>query len=174
MNLRPDANPAGDFEVRPASPFDIPLIAVLLADSFTGVLAGQVWDETAVAEVLSMPGAYGLLAAIKDAEPAGFLLGCNVANSGANSGADSGEILSLGTTRAWRRRGVARALLRAAMTRAEAAGVSRLFLEVAEDNIAARDLYAGAGFARVARRPAYYRRRDGPAAAALVLAYDFA
>lgn len=141
------------------------------------MLAGQVWNETAVAEVLAMPGAYGFLAApgeeisaagslgAGNPEPAGFLLGCNRA--------DSGEILSLGTARVWRRRGVARTLLRAAMTRAEAAGIPRLFLEVAEDNAAARDLYAGAGFANVARRPAYYRRADGPAAGALVLARDF-
>lgn len=163
---------AGGFVVRPASPFEVPLIAALHADSFTGVLAGQVWDETAVAEVLSMPGAYGLLAGLGEgqatagfAEPAGFLLGCNVA--------DSGEILSLGTSRAWRRRGVARTLLRAAIGRAEAAGLSCLFLEVAEDNDAARELYASTGFANIARRPAYYRRADGPAAGALVLARDF-
>ncbi len=169
---------AGGFRVRPASPFDIPLIAALHADSFAGVLAGQVWDESAVAKVLSMPGAYGFLAALgeglsgaknsgpKDNAPAGFLLGCTVAHTG--------EILALGTARAWRRRGVARTLLRAAVERAEAAGISRLFLEVAEDNVAAQDLYAGAGFARIARRPAYYRRPDGPAASALVLAYDLA
>jgi len=158
------------FVVRPANPFDIPLIAALHADSFAGAVAGQVWGETAVAEVLSMPGAYGFLAApdgegqMAAAEPAGFLLGCNVA--------DAGEILSLGTSRAWRRHGVARTLLRAAIGRAEAAGLQRLLLEVAEDNDAARELYAGAGFANIARRPAYYRRTDGPATSALVLAYS--
>ncbi len=162
---------AGGFVVRPANPFDVPLIAALHADSFTGDLAGQVWGETAVAEVLSMPGAYGLLAGPSEdhaaagyAAPAGFLLGCNVA--------DSGEILSLGTSRAWRRRGVARTLLHAAFGRAEAAGLQRLLLEVAEDNDAARELYASVGFANLARRPAYYRRTDGPAASALVLAYS--
>jgi len=128
---------AGGFGVRTASPFDIPLIAALHADSFAGMLAGQVWNETVMAEVLAMPGAYGFLAApgeeistagclgAGNPEPAGFLLGCNRA--------DSGEILSLGTARAWRRRGVARTLLRAAIARAEAAGIPRLFLEVAEE-----------------------------------------
>lgn len=160
-----------DFEIRTAGPFDVPLIAVLHADSFAGLATGQVWNETAVAEVLAMPGAYGLLATpggdttvARGAGPAGFLLGSFLG--------DSGEVLSLGTARAWRRRGVAQALLSAAVSRAEAAGVARLFLEVAEDNIAALDLYAGAGFGRIARRPAYYRRPDGPAAPALVLAYD--
>ncbi|HEY5598496.1 MAG TPA: GNAT family N-acetyltransferase [Kiloniellales bacterium] len=159
------------FTVWPAGPFDIPLIAALHADSFTGLSAGQVWDETSVAEILAMPGAYGLLTGLGGespsrgcAEPAGFLLGRNVA--------ETGEILSLGMVRAWRRRGGARLLLRAAIARASAAAVTRLFLEVAEDNQAARELYAGEGFAAIARRPAYYRRHHGPAVTALVLARD--
>ncbi len=171
MSPAPQGDAAGAFRIRAANPFDIPLIAALHADSFTGVLAGQVWNETAVAEVLAMPGAYGLLAAAVagpagagPTDPAGFLLGCNVAGVG--------EILSLGTARRWRRCGAARALLHAAVEHAEAAGIARLFLEVAEDNDAARELYLGAGFAGIARRPAYYRRADGPAAAALVLARD--
>ena len=157
--------------VQAAGPLDVPLIAAVHADSFTGVLAGQVWDATAVAEILAMPGAYGLLAVpggplpqTANCAPAGFLLGCNTA--------ESGEILSLGTARAWRRRGIARILLKAAIARAAAAGVSRLLLEVAEDNDAARALYAAAGFTGIARRPAYYRRPDAPAAGALVLARD--
>ncbi|MHA1601277.1 MAG: GNAT family N-acetyltransferase, partial [Alphaproteobacteria bacterium] len=143
----------------------------LHADSFAGLQAGQVWDEAAVADILSMPGAYGFLAVpgeglptTRDTGPAGFLLGCNVA--------DTGEILALGAARAWRRRGAARILVYAAIERAETGGISRLFLEVAEDNIPARELYAGAGFVGIARRPAYYRRTDGPAASALVLARD--
>jgi ribosomal-protein-alanine N-acetyltransferase len=34
-------------------------------------------------------------------------------------------------------------------------------LEVAVDNHAARDLYLGASFSAVGRRPRYYRRPDG-------------
>ncbi len=159
------------FAVWPAGPCDVPLIAGLHGDSFAGLAAGQVWDETAVAEILAMPGAYGLLAGIAGdspspggIEPAGFLLGRNVA--------ETGEILSLGIVRTWRRRGGARLLLRAAIARASVAAITRLFLEVAEDNLAARELYAGEGFAAIARRPAYYRRQDGPAVTALVLARD--
>ena len=61
-------------------------------------------------------------------------------------------------------------LLRAALARAAAAGSARVFLEVAEDNAAARALYLRHGFAQVGRRPAYYRRGQTRAAAALVLA----
>jgi ribosomal-protein-alanine N-acetyltransferase len=162
---------APNLAVRPAGPFDVALIAALHADSFTGSTAGQVWDAKAVAEILAMPGAYGLLASVATdpptpvvAAPAGFLLGLNVAGTG--------EILSLGIARAWRRRGVARLLLRAAIERALAAAITRLFLEVAEDNDAARALYEAEGFAPIARRPAYYRREQGSSATALVLARD--
>jgi ribosomal-protein-alanine N-acetyltransferase len=37
-----------------------------------------------------------------------------------------------------------------------------LMLEVAVDNVAARNLYAAAGFATVAVRLGYYRRAGGP------------
>ncbi|HEY0838393.1 MAG TPA: alanine acetyltransferase, partial [Azospirillum sp.] len=42
----------------------------------------------------------------------------------------------------------------------------------AEDNAAARALYAAAGFATVGRRPGYYKRPDGRVAA-LVLRRSF-
>jgi ribosomal-protein-alanine N-acetyltransferase len=162
---------APGFALRPVSPFDVTLIAALHADSFTGLTAGQVWDAKAVAEILAIPGAYGLLASAETAPsmapvPAGFLLGQSIAGTG--------EILSLGMARAWRRRGGARLLLRAAIDQASEAALSRLFLEVAEDNEAALALYAAEGFSPIARRPAYYQRAQGPSASALVLARDLA
>ena len=48
---------------------------------------------------------------------------------------------------------------------ASAAGTRRIFLEVAEDNWAARRLYAAIGFAPVGRRRNYYRRGQGFVAA---------
>jgi ribosomal-protein-alanine N-acetyltransferase len=58
------------------------------------------------------------------------------------------------------------------MLRAGRVGAVRTLLEVAEDNMAARSLYAAEGFALVKRRPRYYRRPGGAAAAALVFARD--
>jgi ribosomal-protein-alanine N-acetyltransferase len=52
-------------------------------------------------------------------------------------------------------------------------GVRRLHLEVAEDNLAGQALYQGLGFREVRRRRDYYRRADGRAVAALVLARSF-
>ena len=48
----------------------------------------------------------------------------------------------------------------------------RLFLEVAEDNAAARALYATAGFAEAGRRRGYYAAADGGRRDALLLALD--
>jgi ribosomal-protein-alanine N-acetyltransferase len=67
-----------------------------------------------------------------------------------------------------RRRGFARALLRAVFAEAERRGGASVVLEVADDNAAARLLYAGLGFRPVGRRPRYYNRATG-AADALIL-----
>ncbi|HEY1152975.1 MAG TPA: ribosomal-protein-alanine N-acetyltransferase RimI, partial [Pseudolabrys sp.] len=50
-------------------------------------------------------------------------------------------------------------------------GVTAVFLEVSENNAAARRLYARAGFREVGRRPNYYRDADGTTHA-LVLRRD--
>ncbi len=64
-----------------------------------------------------------------------------------------------------RREGVAGALLRAVHVHAASLGARRLLLEVREDNLSARALYARRGFEELGRRARYYR--DG--ATALVL-----
>ncbi len=156
--------------LREAGALDVPLIAAMHAECFADGAGGGVWDEAAIAAILSLPGSYGLLAAVAAEHgpgvgamvPAGFVL--------ARTLVGEAEILSLGVSVGWRRRGAARALLHAAMRRARKAGARRTLLEVAEDNLAARALYAGEGFVMVNRRPSYYRRSGAPAAAALVFA----
>lgn len=76
----------------------------------------------------------------------------------AHHGADTAEILSLGVAPAARRRGVARALVRAVLARLAALGARTVFLEVRESNAAAQALYATEGFRTSGRRRAYYRR----------------
>jgi len=86
--------------------------------------------------------------------------------------ADEAEIITIATDPAARRQGFARKALNAAHTQAKSVGAASVFLEVAEDNIAARSLYADMGYAQVGRRPRYYRRADTSAIAALILRYD--
>jgi ribosomal-protein-alanine N-acetyltransferase len=155
------------FVLREAGPLDSNMIAALHLQCFADGLGGAVWSATSIVRILSLPGSYAYLAVTTPEpaapEPAGFLL--------ARALAGESEILSLGVASAWRRRGAARGLLRAAMVRAGEAGAARILLEVAEDNMAACGLYAAEGFSLIDRRPRYYRRPGGTAATALVYSH---
>jgi ribosomal-protein-alanine N-acetyltransferase len=124
------------------------------------------WDQSALAALLAMPGAFALIAdaggaGSEDAIPGGFIMVRAIAGEA--------EVLSLGVRPAARRRGLGRRLLAAALAEAGAHGAAKLFLEVAIDNLPARALYLAGGFAQVGRRANYYSR-PGEAATALVLA----
>jgi ribosomal protein S18 acetylase RimI-like enzyme len=59
---------------------------------------------------------------------------------------DTAHVAQIAIDPAWRRRGLARGLMQHALQRAAAAGYWRLTLLVAEENTAARELYASLGF----------------------------
>ena len=121
--------------------------------------AGEVWSSAAVGELLSLPGTHCFLASLDDS-PAGYLLARLVE--------DEGDILSVGVCPAYRRRGLAHALLSRLAIRALEIGVRRLFLEVAESNAAARACYLADGWREVARRPGYYELGNNKHCDALV------
>lgn len=114
--------------------------------------AGPAWDEAAFAGLLALPGRIALVASGASG-PAGFLL--------LGQAADEAEIITLAVLPTARRRGIGRALVSAAAAHAAAAGATRLFLEVADDNAPALALYARAGFVPVGRRRGYYARAGG-------------
>ena len=87
----------------------------------------------------------------------------------AQSVAPEAEILTIAVAPEARRTGVARALMANLLTDLPTAGVSDLFLEVADDNTAARALYHAIGFETAGRRRGYYPRGNAPAADALIL-----
>lgn len=68
------------------------------------------------------------------------------------------ELLHLVVAPARRRRGLAEALLREALSHLLAAGCGSCLLEVRDSNEAARQLYAKMGFSQVGRRKKYYRQ----------------
>jgi len=124
------------------------------------------WSTVALGELLITPGAFALLAERRRSleasqEPLGFIF-CRV-------GGGECEILTLAVLPAERRRGVATALLGSALREAAARGADAVFLEVAADNHAARELYERQGFAVVGRRAAYYRHESGAYRDALVM-----
>ena len=118
------------------------------------------WDAAAFDSLLGEAGVH--LAETPD----GFILMRTVA--------DEAEILTLAVRPSARRRGVGAGLVGRGAAEAAARGARRLFLEVAEDNDAARALYARAGFVEAGRRPRYYARADGSRADALLLSFDLA
>jgi [ribosomal protein S18]-alanine N-acetyltransferase len=75
--------------------------------------------------------------------------------------ADEAEILTLAVDEAWRRRGIAGALIDEAIAEAVRRGARVLLLEVGVQNIAAQALYAKSGFAAAGRRKNYYKGPNG-------------
>jgi ribosomal-protein-alanine N-acetyltransferase len=129
-------------------------LAVLHAEAFE-----TPWDTASLAALLASPGVFAV------AEDDGFILIRVVA--------DEAEILTLAVRPSARRGGLGRRLVEAAVVRAAALGAARMFLEVAEDNVAARALYARTGFIEAGRRRGYYARADGSREDALLLALTF-
>lgn len=135
------------------------LLARLQAECFP-----DPWGADGVARTVSLPGTFGLTVRVTAGAgrtEVGFALARVVA--------DEAELLTIGVLPAWRAQGLAGRLLDGVLTRAVALGAARLLLEVAEDNTAARALYARRNFEIVGRRSGYYRRPPGPPVDALIL-----
>jgi ribosomal-protein-alanine N-acetyltransferase len=115
------------------------------------------WTESSFREALESPWSFGLVAQTNRAI-SGYLIGREVAGTG--------EVLNLAVAPAFRRKGVARALLRAGIGFLRRRRVEEVFLEVRESNQSAQALYLSAGFRPVGQRAGYYRN---PKEDALVL-----
>jgi ribosomal-protein-alanine N-acetyltransferase len=138
---------ATSLTIRPVESFDVPVLAVLHAACFTAAW-DQNWNETSFKDVLAMPGAGALIAAI-GSEPVGFAL--------ARVAADEAELLLIGTRPEYRRGGHGRALLERMLASLKRGGATQVFLEVAEPNDAALRFYRELGFREIGRRPDYFR-----------------
>ena len=69
---------------------------------------------------------------------------------------EDAELFQIATDPAFRRRGLAKHLLQAAINEAKSAGVTRLFLEVRVSNAGAIKLYAQFGFKEIRVRQLYF------------------
>lgn len=145
----------GGVHLQTAGPLDAEILAALQSACFPE----EPWDAGSIASLCAPPEGFALLA-LRGDEPVGFVL--------ARVAAGEGEILAIGVLPTERRSGVGRRLVEATLAHARELGADALFLEVAEDNGAARTLYMANDFFSVGRRPGYYKRPSG-AVAALVL-----
>jgi [ribosomal protein S18]-alanine N-acetyltransferase len=129
-------------------------VAVLLSQLHSSCFPDDPWPPQAMAEIVAMIGLFGRIAS-ENEEATGLAL--------AQGMGEECEILALGVVPARRRAGIGSALLDAIVRECRCRGTRTLFLEVAEDNIPARALYAAYGFVQISRRANYYRRRLGHA-----------
>ena len=106
------------------------------------------WSERSVASELENPLSLWLVA-LEDGTVAGYV--------GSQSVLGEADLMNLAVAPAYRRRGVARALLAALEQALDARQVGSLCLEVRAGNAPAIALYTACGYRQVGLRPGYYR-----------------
>lgn len=125
--------------IRPARPSDAPAL-LALNTAFNG--PGSQTPE-AVAEFLRSPGPELVLVA-EAAELAGFC--CCLLKRSFCYAEPSAEITEFYVSPAWRRQGVGRSLLEAAVAQCKARGAVEITLLTGSDNLPAQALYRAGGF----------------------------
>lgn len=138
-----------------------PRLAALHAAAFT---VPRPWSAAEIAALCADPSVFLLCRGAAGDAPVGFLMGRVVL--------DEAELLTIAVHPAAQGRGIGGALVAGFLAQAAAQGARRAFLEVAEDNAAARAIYARAGFVPAGRRKGYFRAPDGRRIDAVVMARD--
>ncbi len=143
------------------------------------LFGAEAWSlETLAAELRAATGCWGpadrryLVAETGVPEAAGETTGkalIGYAGVWTGDGRGDADLLTIATVSAWRRRGVAGALLDVLSAHARQVGCRHLLLEVRESNTGAQRLYAGRGLKVISRRRRYYRH---PTEDALVMRLD--
>jgi ribosomal-protein-alanine acetyltransferase len=133
------------YRVRRATPDDLEAIMALE----TAMFVNDAWSPETMASELRNSTAYYLVA---EAD------GAVVAYAGllAPIGSPDSDVQTITVAPAWRRRGIARDLMRRMLAEAVERGARETFLEVRVDNPGAQALYESLGFEGIATRPRYY------------------
>jgi len=136
---------SGGLIVRPVGADEASTLSALHVRSFP-----DAWSTETMAALLVRPYIKALGVEFQPGDPLrGFVLIQIIA--------DEAEILTFCVEPEFRGRKLGAALLEAAAGRAGGLGVTRMFLEVNEGNLPARQLYEQQGFVVVGRRSAYYQ-----------------
>lgn len=146
--------------IRPASPADVPRLSDLAAEAFDPRY-GEGWNGSQLAATLAMPISWAEVFEIGE-QLAGFSMN--------RIAADDAELLLIAVCPAYRRKGIGKALLDAAMASASDRGARHMHLEVRHNNEAAIQLYNEYGFRVIGRRTDYYTGYRGEKYHAITMA----
>lgn len=130
-------------EIRRSLPKDVGEIALAEEKIFS-----DPWRESDITSLISTEGAL-CYTAISDGKLVAYILGRTIT--------PEGEIYRIATIPEYRKRGIAYRLLDYAVKTERGRGLENLFLEVREQNTAARNLYTAYGFRQIGLRKNYYK-----------------
>ena len=123
------------------------------------------WTLESLQSMLSQDSVYSVIAK-KDALEIGFCI--------YRIAADEAEIISIGVLENERMNGHATEILKETIKKISDSNMNirKIFLEVAEDNLAAINLYLSAKFRKAGVRKKYYQRKNGERVDAVIMALD--
>lgn len=153
MTMRP-LNPARPLNlVRPLNLDDCQAVADLETQLFAGRFTAQ-----SLRDMLNKPAFYGaVLPAVGQAVGQAAAIHAYYLST---ISADCADIIAIGTHRDWQRRGFGRIMLEHLIGVTERQHVEKILLEVAADNMPARQLYDSCGFVEIGCRKNYYKRGE--------------
>ena len=153
MTTRP-LNPARPLNlVRPLNLDDCQAVADLETQLFAGRFTAQ-----SLRDMLNKPAFYGaVLPAVGQAVGQAAAIHAYYLST---ITADCADIIAIGTHRDWQRRGFGRIMLEHLIGVTEQQHVEKILLEVAADNMPARQLYDSFGFVEIGCRKNYYKRGE--------------
>ena len=153
MTTRP-LNPARPLNlVRPLNLDDCQAVADLETQLFAGRFTAQ-----SLRDMLNKPAFYGaVLPAVGKAAGSAAAIHAYYLST---ISADCADIIAIGTHRDWQRRGFGRIMLEHLIGVTERQHVEKILLEVAADNMPARQLYDSCGFVEIGCRKNYYKRGE--------------
>jgi ribosomal-protein-alanine N-acetyltransferase len=139
------------------------MMAVMRASFDPGF--GEAWSIMQLAGGLSLDGSFARRA-VDSADPSGqALLGFSLSRAVL----DEAELLLVAVLPRARGRDIGRGLIDQALLDSRRRGCGRMFLEVRENNDAARKLYHACGFFDIGRRSNYYSGANGTRFAAITM-----
>lgn len=122
---------------------------------------GEAWSALQLSGSLALVGSYARRIITASGDVAGFTL-CRVAGPEV-------ELLLIAVSPQQQGLGLGRMLVTTAADDARQRGATELFLEVRENNLAARALYRTTGFVDIGRRADYYKGANGMRFAAITM-----